>query len=165
MENYVILVDELDNKIGQEEKMKAHELWLLHRAFSVLVFNSAWKLLLQQRAMEKYHCWWLRTNSVCSHPRPGEDYETWVHARLLQEFGFDCPVEYKFQMTYKATFDNGLTEHEIDKIYIWTYDGEVFPNPDEIMDYRRIEIPELQKDMSENPQKYTERFKLIISKL
>ena len=164
MQEYVTLIDPNDNIIWKEEKLKAHELWLLHRAFSVLVFNKEWELLLEQREKNKYHCWWLWANTVCSHPRSWENYEEAAHRRLKEEFWFDCDIEHKFDMPYKASFENWLIEHELDKIFIWYYDWPVKPNPEEIMDYKWIDIENLKKDIKSEPEKYTPRFKLIMER-
>ncbi len=162
--NNVILVDEKDNILWFWEKMDVHKKWLLHRAFSILIFNDKWELLLQQRAKEKYHCWWLWTNTVCSHPRPWESYENATHRRLQEEFWFDCDLEFKFNLLYNASFENWLIENEFDKVFVWYYDWAVNPNPEEIMDYKRVGVESIKNDMKLHPEKYTERFKLIIGK-
>ncbi len=164
LEEYVVLVDEKDNKIGIEEKLQAHKDGLLHRAFSIFVFNSKGELLLQQRAKEKYHCGSLWTNTVCSHPRDNETYEKAVHRRLVEEMGFDCELEKRFCFIYKAKFDNGLTEHEYDCVFVGKYDKEPIPNPFEVMDYKWISIENLKKDVEKNPTHYTPWIKIILEK-
>lgn len=160
----VVLVDKNNKKIGTCEKLKAHKEALLHRAFSIFVFNSKGELLLQQRAKEKYHCPKLWTNTVCSHPRPNETYSKAVHRRLIEEMGFDCKLKKKFGFIYKAEFDNGLTEYEYDCVFIGKYDKEPIPNPEEVMDYKWLTLDDLKKDVKINPKKYTPWIKLILEK-
>lgn len=118
MKAQVILVNELDQETGLMEKMEAHEKGLLHRAFSVFIMNDQGDMLLQQRALDKYHSGGLWTNACCSHPLPGEAVEAAAHRRLSEEMGFDCPLRELFQFTYRTEFDNGLIEHEYD--HVWT---------------------------------------------
>ncbi len=165
MEEKVILVDESDNEIGTEEKLKAHEKGLLHRAISICVFDSKGRMLLQKRNSKKYHSGGLWSNTCCSHPRPGETVEDAAHRRLMEEMGFDCKLEEKGHFVYKAKLDHGLTEHELDHLFIGKYEGEVKPNSEEVEDYKWVEMKELNKDMKENPSKYTEWFKIIVKKL
>lgn len=164
MEN-VILVDEQDREIGTEEKMKVHQEASLHRAFSVFIFNSRGQLLLQRRAAGKYHCGGLWTNTCCSHPRPGESVEEAAHRRLKEEMGFDAPLQKAFHFIYKAPFSNGLTEHELDHVFLGKWDGEPTPNPEEVGDCKWISPEELQKDIQENPEKYTEWLKISLEKV
>lgn len=165
MKEFVILVDQFNNQIGVEEKIKAHELALLHRAFSVLIFNKDGELLIHQRAAEKYHCPWLWSNTVCSHPRPWEDTEQAAHRRLWEEMGFDCQLSFIDHIVYKAEFDNGLTEYEYDLIFMWVVDTiTVKPNPEEIQNYKWIWLAELQQDMQKNPSLYTPWFSLVLQK-
>lgn len=111
----VILVDELDNEQGRMDKMAAHEKGLLHRAFSVFLFDSKGEMMLQRRALEKYHCGGLWTNAVCSHPQPGEEIEKAIARKLQQELGISTPVKFAFSILYKAEVDKGLIEHEFDR--------------------------------------------------
>lgn len=161
MEEFVILVDRDDKELGLMEKQQAHIAGLLHRAFSVFIFNSKGELMLQQRAASKYHSPTLWTNTCCSHPRENETYEQAAHRRLVEEMGFDCDLSYKFDFIYKASLDNGLTEHELDHVFIGVYDNEPKLNPDEVMAYRWVEMDDLKKDMQKNPQNYTAWFKII----
>ncbi len=161
----VILVDEADNPIGTEEKLKAHRDGKLHRAFSIFVFNSEGKLLLQQRALSKYHCGGLWANTCCSHPRHGEGTEAAAHRRLKEEMGFDCPLEEAFSFIYKAKFDNGLTEHELDHVLIGKYDGSVKSNPDEVASWNWVDVETLKGDMKENPDRYAYWLKVAMGKL
>ena len=117
MKEYLILVDEKDNELGSMEKLQVHEKGLLHRAFSVFIFNTKGELLLQQRASEKYHSPNLWTNTCCSHPRTGEKTTNAVERRLMEEMGMQCDTTFQFQFLYKAYFDNGLIEHELDHVY------------------------------------------------
>jgi len=161
MKEFVVLVDENDNKLGLMEKQQAHVAGLLHRAFSVFVFNSKGELMIQQRAASKYHSPTLWTNTCCSHPRENETYIEGAHRRLEEEMGFDCELEFKFSFIYKAHLDNNLTEHELDHVFIGTYNNEPNLNPDEVMAYRWVELDELKKDIEKNPQLYTAWFKII----
>jgi len=161
MEEYVVLVDREDNELGLMEKQQAHMAGLLHRAFSVFVFNSNGELMLQQRAASKYHSPTLWTNTCCSHPREDESYKDAAHRRLVEEMGFECELNYKFNFIYKANLENGLTEHELDHVFIGTFDGVPQLNADEVMAYRWVDMEELKKDMQKNPQNYTAWFKII----
>ncbi|MBY0065784.1 isopentenyl-diphosphate Delta-isomerase [Empedobacter falsenii] len=161
MEEFVVLVDQDDQKLGLMEKQQAHVAGLLHRAFSVFVFNSKGELMIQQRAASKYHSPTLWTNTCCSHPRDNETYEQAAHRRLEEEMGFDCELEYKFNFIYKAHLENDLIEHELDHVFIGTFDDEPKLNPDEVMAYRWVELDDLKKDTEKNPQNYTAWFKII----
>lgn len=161
----VILVDEADNQIGVEEKLKAHRDGKLHRAFSIFVFNSEGKLLLQQRALSKYHCGGLWANTCCSHPRPGEGTEIAAHRRLREEMGFDCPLKELFSFTYKAKFDNGLTEHEFDHVLIGKFDGTPKANPEEVESWKWVDIDELRNGIRQNPDKYVYWLKASFEKV
>lgn len=161
MEEYVVLVDRNDNELGLMEKQQAHIAGLLHRAFSVFVFNSNGELMLQQRAASKYHSPTLWTNTCCSHPRENESYSDAANRRLVEEMGFECQLDYKFNFIYKANLDNGLTEHELDHVFIGTFDGEPQLNPEEVMAYRWVDMDVLKKDMQKNPQNYTAWFNII----
>ncbi|MGU9938333.1 isopentenyl-diphosphate Delta-isomerase [Empedobacter brevis] len=161
MKEFVVLVDQDDQKLGLMEKQQAHVAGLLHRAFSVFVFNSKGELMIQQRAATKYHSPTLWTNTCCSHPRDKETYEEAAHRRLQEEMGFDCELEYKFNFIYKAHLENDLTEHELDHVFIGTFDDEPNLNPDEVMAYRWLELDDLKKDIEKNPQNYTAWFKII----
>ncbi len=158
---YVILVDENDQEIGTMEKQEAHEKGLLHRAFSVFVFNENKELLLQQRALTKYHSAGLWTNTCCSHPRIGETIEQAAHRRLMEEMGFDCDLSTKTSFIYKAAFENGLTEHEFDHVLVGSFNGEININPTEVKNFKWINLEELQIDLLQNNQNYTAWFKII----
>ncbi|HLD85599.1 MAG TPA: isopentenyl-diphosphate Delta-isomerase [archaeon] len=166
MKEMIILVDENDKQIGIMEKIEAHSNGAhLHRAFSIFVFDSAGKMLLQKRAKTKYHCPGIWTNACCSHPNDGETLEKAVHRKLKQEFGFDCPLHKAFNFTYKAPFDNGMTEWEFDHVFIGTYDGKINANPDEIDEWKYVDIDELKKDVKKNPEKYTPWFKISLDRV
>ena len=161
MEEFVVLVDREDNELGLMEKQQAHVAGLLHRAFSVFIFNSNGELMLQQRAASKYHSPTLWTNTCCSHPRENESYLEAAHRRLVEEMGFDCDLNFKFNFIYKANVDNGLTEHELDYVFVGTFDDEPNLNKEEVMAYRWVEMEDLKKDIIKNPQNYTAWFKII----
>jgi isopentenyl-diphosphate delta-isomerase len=156
----VILVDKDDNEIGTMEKLEAHEKALLHRAFSVYLVNKNGDLLLQRRALDKYHSGGLWTNTCCSHPKPGETGTQAAIRRLKEEMGISAPLTHLFHFIYKVDFGNGLTEHELDHVFIGTFEGEPIPDPDEAMDWKYIPAADLAIDVKENPQNYTEWFKL-----
>jgi len=162
MEERVILVNEQDEEIGEEEKIEAHKKGLLHRAFSLFLFNSKKEMLLQRRALTKYHCGGLWTNACCSHPRKGETLEEAVRRRIVEEFGFSCPdIRYLFSFIYRAELDHGMIEHEYDHVFVGQYDKEeITPNPDEIMDFRYVSLDQLNREILEHPESYTPWFKL-----
>jgi isopentenyl-diphosphate delta-isomerase len=158
----VILVDENDNEIGLMEKIEAHEKALLHRAFSVFIFNKKGELLLQQRALHKYHSGGLWTNTCCSHPRKGEEVIESAHRRLMEEMGFDCKLELKHKFIYKAPFTNGLTEHELDYIFTGEFEESPNLNPEEVASFRWIDMQELQKEIQFHPENFTVWFRIIL---
>lgn len=161
----VVLVNEQDVEIGLMEKMEAHEKALLHRAFSVFVFNKKGELLIQQRALRKYHSGGLWTNTCCSHPRPNEDTLAAAHRRLKEEMGFDTELTKAFDFTYKAEFSNGLTEHEFDHVFIGTYEGLVQQNFDEVESYAYRSLPTLEAAINSNPDFFTEWFLIAFPKV
>jgi isopentenyl-diphosphate delta-isomerase len=167
MPKNVILVDEADNAIGVMEKIQAHKEPdpRLHRAFSIFVFNSEGKMLLQQRALSKYHFGGLWSNTCCSHPIPGSDINKDVHSRLQEEMGFDCELDELFTFTYKAPFNNGLTEWEMDHVFKGTYEGTIKPNQEEVEDYKWVTVEELLKDIKEHSEKYTPWFKIALDRV
>ncbi|HIP49602.1 MAG TPA: isopentenyl-diphosphate Delta-isomerase [Lutibacter sp.] len=161
MEEQVILVNEKDEKIGLMNKMEAHEKALLHRAFSVFVFNDKNELMLQQRAAKKYHSPLLWANTCCSHQRDGEENLDAGKRRLQEEMGFSCNLRESFSFIYKAPFDNGLTEHELDHILIGHYNEEPKINKDEVASHKWMSVEAVQKDIAKQPEIYTEWFKII----
>lgn len=165
---YVILVDETNTPIGKEEKIRAHELGLLHKAFSVFLFrkkDNKTQLLLQQRAKHKYHCGGLWTNTCCSHPHEGEDIIYAGKRRLQEEMGINIDTLKQIgTFTYKAAFANGLTEHEIDTVLIDTYIADnINFNKDEVEAIRWISLHDLEKELEENPETFTPWFPLALS--
>lgn len=164
IEEQVILVDENDNQIGLMPKMEAHEKALLHRAFSVFVFNDNNELMLQQRALHKYHSPGLWTNTCCSHQRDGETNLEAGKRRLQEEMGFVTELEETISFIYKAPFDNGLTEHEYDHIMIGYYNNEPNINEDEVADWKWMNLEDVKVDMTLQPENYTAWFKIIFDK-
>jgi isopentenyl-diphosphate delta-isomerase len=144
------------------EKMEAHRKGVLHRAFSVIIHNNG-KILLQQRSLNKYHSSGLWTNTCCSHPRPDESLEDAGRRRLQEEMGIHCSVKPHFHFIYKAQLDGNLTEHELDYVLFGSYEGEIHPNPDEVMDYKWIDWHEFAEDITQNPQRYTAWLQILIS--
>ncbi|MBD3309885.1 isopentenyl-diphosphate Delta-isomerase [Candidatus Woesearchaeota archaeon] len=159
----VILVDSQDNPLGKEEKIAAHKAGELHRAFSVLIFNSEGDWLLQRRALSKYHSPGLWTNACCSHPAPGEKTDDAAKRRLEQELGISCPIKESFTFIYKKKFDNGLTEHEYDHVFIGFSDQKPEPDPKEVMDYRYLAEDILLNEVRDNPKKFTYWFRQLVS--
>ena len=163
-EEQVILVNEQDEQIGLMPKMEAHEKGLLHRAFSVFIFNEKKELMLQQRALGKYHSPGLWTNTCCSHQRDGETSIEAGERRLQEEMGFCVPLQETTSFIYKAPFDNGLTEHEFDHILIGTFEGVPNINPKEVADWKWMPLEEVRSDIARHPEQYTEWFKIIFDK-
>lgn len=163
-EEKVILVDLNDEPIGLMPKMEAHEKGLLHRAFSVFIFNEKNELMLQQRALSKYHSPGLWTNTCCSHQREGESNIEAGKRRLQEEMGFTTGLKDTISFIYKAPFDNGLTEHEFDHILVGNFDGEPLLNPEEAEAWKWMDLGDVAKDMQDNPSVYTEWFKIIFEK-
>jgi isopentenyl-diphosphate delta-isomerase len=159
----VILVDENDNAIGKMEKMEAHRRGALHRAFSILIFNSQGQLLLQKRSWKKYHSGGLWTNTCCSHPHPDEDIEQALRRKLMQEMGIDVKPVFSHKFIYKAELENNLTEHEYDYVYIGRYDGEPEINRDEVDEWRFEDMSKLKAAVAERPQEFTYWFRLILN--
>ncbi|ATA90384.1 isopentenyl-diphosphate Delta-isomerase [Capnocytophaga stomatis] len=164
MEEKVILVDEQNNPIGLMPKLEAHEKALLHRAFSVFVMNQKGEVMLQQRALHKYHSPGLWTNTCCSHQRENETNVEAGKRRLQEEMGFTTELTDVISFIYKAPFDNGLTEHEYDHVLLGYYEENPNINTEEVANWK-WELPEnIKKDIEQNPQKYTEWFKIIFEK-
>ena len=165
MEQQLILVNEKDEMTGTAGKMEAHQKGLLHRAFSVFVFNSKGEMLLQQRAVNKYHSGGLWTNACCSHPQPGEETEEAARRRLKEEMGFDIPVTRSFDFVYKANFENGLTEYEFDHVFAGEYDGPVNFNKEEVMNVCYKTMEDIRAALKAAPQNYTAWFQLAFPKI
>lgn len=164
MEEQVILVNENDEQIGLMPKLEAHQKAVLHRAFSVFILNKKSELLLQQRAAHKYHSPLLWTNTCCSHQRDGESNLEAGGRRLSEEMGFNCELKEVFSFIYKAPFDNGLTEHELDHVMIGEYEKNPLLNKEEVNDYKWMALEDVKKDMKIQPEIYTEWFKIIFEK-
>lgn len=163
-EEKVILVNENDEQIGLMPKMEAHEKAVLHRAFSVFIFNSKNELMLQQRAAHKYHSPLLWTNTCCSHQRDGETNIEAGTRRLQEEMGFTTSLKETTSFIYKAPFDNGLTEHELDHIMIGYYEQAPVINPDEVEDWKWMPLEDVRTDIAAQPELYTAWFKIIFEK-
>lgn len=161
MEEKVVLVDEQDRVLGLMEKQQAHVAGLLHRAFSVFIFNEKGELLLQQRAASKYHSPLLWTNTCCSHPRENETYLEAAQRRLKEEMGFSCELKPSFHFIYKAQLGDNLFEHELDHVFTGTYSGEIHINPEEVEAFKWVSRQNLIQDMKENPENYTIWFRII----
>ncbi len=161
VEEKVILVDTNDNPIGLMNKLEAHEKALLHRAFSVFILNDKKELMLQQRAHHKYHSPLLWTNTCCSHQRENETNIQAGTRRLREEMGFETELQEMFHFIYKAPFDNGLTEHELDHVMIGNYNDVPMINDDEVESWKWMKIEDIKNDMIVNPDIYTVWFKII----
>ena len=156
----VILVDENDNQVGVMPKLEAHQKGLLHRAFSVFIFNSKYELLLQKRASSKYHSGGLWTNTCCSHPREGEEILDAAKRRLIEEMGIDTSLRKVHGFIYKAELDNDLTEHEFDHVLYGIYNEDPIINKDEADDFKWIDMDSLNEDIKTNGNNYTIWFKI-----
>jgi len=161
IEENVILVNENDEPIGLMPKLEAHEKAVLHRAFSVFILNDKNQLMLQQRAHHKYHSPLLWTNTCCSHQRDGETNLDAGNRRLMEEMGFQAQLKELFHFIYKAPFDNGLTEHELDHVMIGYYNESPVINPDEVESWKWMDIDEVKADIQSYPENYTVWFKII----
>ena len=158
----VILVDEHNREVGLMEKMEAHHKGLLHRAFSVFVFNENGELLLQRRAFGKYHSEGLWTNTCCSHPFPGESILEAGKRRLFEEMGFTCELSVVFAFIYKAELENGLIEHELDHVLVGFSEETPHLNLEEVSAFKWMSVDEIKADMKENPLQYTAWFRILI---
>jgi len=158
----VIIVDNQDNQIGISDKISVHVKGILHRAFSIMIYNNKNQILLQQRAFNKYHSSGLWTNACCSHPNSEIDFEKQVRKRLQEEIGIDCNLKWCFSFIYKETFENGLTENEFDHVFYGQFEGNPIINENEVADFKWIDTTELISDMKINPNKYSVWFHKII---
>jgi len=165
MKHDIILVDERDNQIGTGEKLAVHKTGKLHRCFSIFIFNARGDMLLQKRAVRKYHSGGLWTNTCCGHPKPGEETAQAAHKRLQEEMGFDCALREVFTFTYKKAFTNGLTEHEFDHVFIGMYNNKPTLNPEEADAWRWLSPDELKKDVERYPEQYTYWFSIALKKV
>jgi isopentenyl-diphosphate delta-isomerase len=163
MPEMLVLVDEDDNEVGTEEKLATHQAGKLHRAFSIFLFNSRGEMLITRRAPGKYHSPGLWTNTCCGHPRPGEALGDAARRRLREETGIVCEIARKSQFIYRAEFDNGLTEHELDHIFTGVYDGPLDAiNPEEADAVEWVDPQQTLADMQTNPSRYTVWFRLSL---
>ena len=161
----VILVNEQDEATGTMEKMEAHRKALLHRAFSVFIFNAKGEMLLQQRSKHKYHSASLWTNACCSHPRPEEEIQQAASRRLEEELGFTTSLRKIFDFVYKASFDNGLTEFEFDHVFVGNHDGLIHPDKNEVNDYCFKSLEEIQSSLLTHPAKYSNWFQIAFPRV
>ena len=162
MEEQVILVDHQDNELGQMGKLEVHEKGLLHRAFSIFIFNETGQLLIHQRAAGKYHCPGRWTNTCCSHPRPGEEIQDAAARRLVEEMGFSAEIQPLFSFVYHADVGGGLVEHELDHVFIGRYEGVVAPDPSEVSDFKYVDMDDLIQDVKQGPDRYTPWFRVCL---
>lgn len=160
----VVLVDEFDNTIGTMEKMEAHRSGKLHRAFSVILFNSEGEMLLQKRSKKKYHSGGLWTNACCSHPAPGESMEAAARRRLMEEMGIDVQPKFSYKFIYRTDLDQNLIEHELDHVYVGLYNGIPAINKEEVEDWKFVSVSWLKNDVLKNPQEYTYWFRMIVDR-
>ncbi len=165
MEEQVILVDGNDLQVGQMEKMEAHQKGLLHRAFSVFIFNSKNELLLQQRAFDKYHSGGLWTNTCCSHPRIGESNLDGANRRLMEEMGMQADLKWVFDFTYRAEFESGLVEHELDHVFFGQSDLLPVINRNEVETFKYVSLEALKDELQVNPDDYTPWLKICLEKV
>jgi isopentenyl-diphosphate delta-isomerase len=162
--DYVVLVDSQDNELGKMEKLEAHEKGLLHRAFSIFLFNSKGEMLIQQRALSKYHSPGLWTNACCSHPAPNESIIQAGNRRLKEELGLSTELVDAFNFEYRETFENNLTEHELDHVLVGYSEQNPILNKQEAKDYRWITWANLLEEINLNPEDFTIWFKIILTK-
>lgn len=159
---YVIAVDKNNRKLGEIEKLKAHREGILHRAFSIFIFDSDGNLILQRRAENKYHSPLLWSNTCCGHPKPGEKSKTGAMRRLKEELGIECKVEKFGTIIYNIRVGD-LIEHEFNTLFFGFYDGVIKPNPGEVADVKSVELSSLISDIKQNPELYTPWFRLILN--
>lgn len=160
---HVILVDTKDNAMGTMEKMEAHKKGVLHRAFSILLFDQSGRVLLQKRSQNKYHSSGLWTNTCCSHPLPGESLKEATHRRLKEEMGIDMQPTFSYTFIYKANLDQDLIEHELDHVFVGSFSGIPIINKKEVEDWKYVDLSWLKEDIMRNPDDYTVWFKLIVN--
>jgi isopentenyl-diphosphate delta-isomerase len=165
MKEEVILVNELDEQVGVMEKMEAHQKGLLHRAFSIFIFNQKGKMLLQQRASNKYHSGGKWSNACCSHPLPGEELSDAAKRRLKEELGFETDLKKVFEFTYRVELENSLIENEVDHVFTGQYNGKIILNPEEVQDYCFKSIPEIKQSLQIKPATFTKWFALAFLKI
>ena len=158
-DTFLIAVDEHDRETGVVKRMAAHREGILHRAFSIFVFDEAGRLLLQRRAAGKYHSGGLWSNTCCSHPRAGESLLEAAHRRLREEMGFTCPLRAVFGFVYRAALDGGLVEHEFDHVVVGRFQGAPAPDLREVGEWKWERVPAIQSQLAEDPRAFTAWFK------
>ena len=161
----LVAVDAHDRETGFVDKMTAHREGILHRAFSIFVFDDAGRLLLQRRATGKYHSGGLWSNTCCSHPRPGASLLESAHRRLREEMGFDCPLEAIFGFVYRAQLDGGLVEHEFDHVIVGRFHGTPVPDDREVEDWKWESVPAIRTELAHDPTRFTVWFKVALDGL
>ncbi len=164
-QEFVILVDAADQEMGLMEKMEAHEKGLLHRAFSLFVFNDKQEMLLQRRALSKYHSGGLWTNACCSHPRPNETLKEAVKRRVQEEMGFSCEPQQSFSFIYRAELEHNLVEHELDHVFFATYNDAPHINLEEVCEWKYLNITAIRQEMAQTPAHYTAWFRIVFEKV
>lgn len=164
-EQRVMLVNEADEITGEMEKLEAHRRGVLHRAFSVFIFNNRGELLLQRRALDKYHSPGLWTNTCCSHPSPGEELGQAARRRLLEEMGFTAPLDKLFSFIYQAEFANGLVEHEFDHVLAGVYEGPLRPDPAEVMEAAYYPLSQITTMLENDPETFTVWFRIAFPRV
>ncbi|MFL5787322.1 MAG: isopentenyl-diphosphate Delta-isomerase [Flavisolibacter sp.] len=161
----IILVNENDEFVGVMEKMEVHRKGLLHRAFSVFIFDKEGKMLLQKRSLEKYHSAGLWTNACCSHPKPGESVEDASQRRLFEELGISTTLQKIFVFTYKSKVENDMIEHEFDHVFAGEYDGNIQWNPEEVAECRLIDLNTIKSELENSPELYTAWFRIAFPEI
>lgn len=164
-EDEVVLVNENDECLGSMKKMEVHQKGLLHRAFSVFIFDRRGRMLLQQRSSKKYHGANLWTNACCSHPFPDEKIKDAAERRLKEELGFVTPLQKIFSFTYHASVENNLIEHEFDHVFAGEYENAIRPNHHEVADYTYETMEQIKKDIQSYPEKFTSWFKIAFPEI
>ena len=165
MNNDLILVNENDEELGFMEKMQVHRLGLLHRAFSIFIFDNKSNMLLQQRAGSKYHGAHLWTNACCSHPYPGEPVEVAAARRLKEELGFTTGLKKIFDFIYRSEVENNLVEHEFDHVFTGFYEDEIIPNPEEVETIRYVGMEEIEEELKLHPERFTTWFRIAFPRI
>jgi len=161
----VIIVDKDDRIICNEEKIKAHKEGMLHRAFSIFIFNSKKELLLQKRGLKKYHSGGKWSNTCCSHPEQEENIKEQAEERLKKEMGISTELKEIFSFVYKTKVDNNLTEHEYDHVFLGYYNNDPKPDKNEVDNWKWMDIEKLEQDIKNNPDKYTPWLKICLDKV
>lgn len=165
MDDLLILVDKYDREVGFLNKLSVHRSGVLHRAFSIFIFNTQGELLLQQRADGKYHSAGLWSNTCCSHPIKGEEFEATIARRLKEEMGIVCETKFQYSFIYKAVFENGLIENELDHVYFGTSNDAPQPDADEVKDWKYIDMQQLKEEIDLHPEKFSAWLKVSFPKV